>query len=79
MKQLPPTYNNEIEQLKKEIAQIEEKLNIQENAFYGFLEKNIPNWHLTFGKILNEDILFKNDLNPQIVNASDEHHIRRAN
>ncbi len=61
----------QIEQLKKEIAQIDQKLNIQENAFYGFLEKNIPNWHLTFGKILNEDILFKNDLNPQIINPSD--------
>ncbi|GAB4451674.1 MAG: ATP-binding protein [Bacteroidia bacterium] len=61
----------QIEQLKKEIAQIDEKLNIQENAFYGFLEKNVPNWHLTFGKILNEDILFKNDLNPQLVNPND--------
>ncbi len=60
-----------IEQIKSEIQQIDEKLNIQENAFYGFLEKNIPNWHLNFGKILNEDILFKNDLNPQLINPSD--------
>lgn len=68
---LTQTIQQQIEQLKKEINQIDEKLNIQENAFYGFLEKNIPNWHLSFGKILNEDILFKNDLNPQLINSND--------
>lgn len=62
---------SQIEQLKKEIAQIDSKLNIQEDAFYGFLEKNVQNWHLTFGKILNEDILFKNDLQPKLVNPTD--------
>ncbi len=61
---------SKIEQLKKEILLIDKKLNIQENALYGFLEKNIPNWHLTFGKILDENILFKNDLNPQLMSSS---------
>jgi len=70
--QIAQNIQQKIEQLKKEIAQIDEKLNLQENAFYGFLEKNVPNWHLTFGKILNEDILFKNELNPQLINPSDE-------
>lgn len=62
---------SQIQQLKKEITQIDEKLNIQENALYGFLEKNIPNWHLTFGKILDENILFRNDLDPKIINPTD--------
>lgn len=61
-----------IDQLKKEITLIEEKLNVQENALYGFLEKNIPNWHLTFGKILDEKILFRNDLNPQLIQSSND-------
>lgn len=61
----------QIEQLKNEITLIDQKLNIQENAFYGFLEKNIPNWHLTFGKIIHEDILFNNNLNPQLINPND--------
>ncbi len=61
----------QIEHLKKEIEQIDKKLNIQEDAFYGFLDKNVPNWHLTFGKIVNENVLFQQELNPKLVNPSD--------
>ncbi|MBS1646612.1 MAG: ATP-binding protein [Bacteroidetes bacterium] len=51
---------------KEEIKTIEEKLNIQADAFYGYLEKNYKNWHETIGKVCNEDILFRSDLKPEV-------------
>lgn len=56
--------NNEILKKKEEIKEIERKLNAQANAFYGYLETNVKDWHLTIGKVCNEEILFRTDLTP---------------
>ena len=56
--------NNEIIRVKTEIKTIEEKLNVQGDALYGYLEKNVKDWHQTIGKIVNEDLLFRTDLTP---------------
>ena len=37
---------------------------MQGDALYGYLEKNVKNWHQTIGKIVNEDLLFRTDLTP---------------
>ena len=37
---------------------IEEKLNVQHDALYGYLEKNVKDWHTTIGKVVNEDFNF---------------------
>lgn len=58
--------NNEIIKIKTEIKEIESKLDVQHDAFYGFLEKNVKDWHLTIGKVVNEKLLFRTDLTPQI-------------
>lgn len=58
--------NTEIIKKKNEIKEIELKLNAQADAFYGFLEKNHKDWHNTIGKVVNEDLLFRTDLNPQL-------------
>ncbi|MBC7863892.1 MAG: ATP-binding protein, partial [Bacteroidia bacterium] len=57
--------NNEIAKKKEEIKEIERKLSSQHDAFYGFLEKNVKDWHLTIGKVCNEEILFRSDLSPE--------------
>ena len=57
--------NNEIQKIKTDIKDIEEKLNVQHDAFYGFLEKNVKNWHQTIGKVVNEKLLFRTDINPE--------------
>jgi hypothetical protein len=57
--------NNEIVKKKEEIKEIERKLNAQADAFYGYLEKNVKDWHLTIGKVCNEEILFRTDLAPE--------------
>lgn len=58
--------NNEIVKVKAEIKEIEGKLNVQHDAFYGFLEKNVKDWHQTIGKVVNEELLFRTDLTPEI-------------
>ncbi|MCF8423200.1 MAG: ATP-binding protein [Bacteroidia bacterium] len=58
--------NNEIIRVKTEIKAIEEKLNVQHDALYGYLEKNVKDWHNTIGKVVNEELLFRTDLNPTI-------------
>lgn len=58
--------NNEIVKVKNEIKEIEGKLNVQHDAFYGFLEKNVKDWHQTIGKVVNEELLFRTDLTPEI-------------
>lgn len=58
--------NNEIIKIKNEIKDIETKLNVQHDAFYGFLEKNVKNWHNTIGKVVNEKLLFRTDITPEI-------------
>ncbi len=58
--------NAEITAKKEEIKKIEERLNIQADAFYGYLEKNHKDWHQTIGKVCNEEILFRSDLKPEI-------------
>lgn len=63
--------NNEIIRIKAEIKAIEDKLNVQHDALYGYLEKNIKDWQNTIGKVVNEDLLFRTDLNPQITEAKD--------
>jgi hypothetical protein len=58
--------NNEIIKVRNEIKEIESKLNIQHDAFYGFLEKNVKNWHETIGKVVNEKLLFRTDIAPEM-------------
>jgi len=58
--------NTEIAKIKADIQQIEGKLNVQHDAFYGFLEKNVKNWHQTIGKVVNENLLFRTDISPEL-------------
>ena len=58
--------NNEIIKKRAEIKEIESKLDVQDGALYGFLEGNIKDWHNTIGKVCNEDILFRTDLEPEM-------------
>ncbi len=59
--------NNDIIRVKNEIKAIEEKLNVQHDALYGYLEKNVKDWHTTIGKVVNEELLFRTDLDPKII------------
>ena len=58
--------NNEIIRVKNEIKAIEDKLNVQHDALYGYLEKNVKDWQNTIGKVVNEELLFRTDLSPTL-------------
>lgn len=63
--------NNEIIRLKTEIKQIEDKLNVQADGLYGYLEKNVKDWHKTIGKVVNEELLFRTDLSPELSESTE--------
>ena len=48
------------------VKNITQKLANNEAAFYGWLNKNKPGWENTIGKIVNEQLLFNEGLNPQL-------------
>jgi len=54
-----------IEQQKQVIKEGEERLACHADALYGYLEKNVPGWKNTIGKVIHESLLFRNDLQPE--------------
>ncbi len=51
---------------KERIRKLEEQLSAHSDALYGFLEKNMPGWKDTVGKVIHEDLLFRSDLQPKL-------------
>lgn len=58
---------NEITSLQKQLQSVEHKLQTNEQAFYGWLNKNKPGWEDTIGKVVNEQLLFNPDLEPRVI------------
>jgi hypothetical protein len=54
-----------------EIEEIQVKLKNNEGSFYDWLSTNSPNWSFTIGKIIDENILFRKDLSPKLINHSE--------
>ena len=48
------------------VNNITQKLANNEAALYGWLNKNKPGWENTIGKVVNEQLLFNEGLNPQL-------------
>lgn len=60
----------QVAQQQQLVAAITEKLNTNEAALYGWLNKNKPGWENTIGKVANEQLLFSTLLNPQLKNEN---------
>ncbi|WP_207491555.1 ATP-binding protein [Aridibaculum aurantiacum] len=56
----------QVERMQQELTAIDAKLANSEGALYGWLNKNKQGWENTIGKVVDEDILFNNDLQPQL-------------
>ncbi len=54
-----------------ELDAIHVKLQSFENSFYEFLNQQYPGWEETIGKVCDEQILFENGLDPEIVQPND--------
>lgn len=52
--------------LQQLIADVNQKLQNNESALYGWLNKNKPGWEDTIGKVANEALLFNDGLRPQL-------------
>ena len=59
-----------IAQYQQQVKDISQKLEHNEAALYGWLNKNKPGWEETIGKVANEQLLFNEGLSPQIKKES---------
>lgn len=57
--------------INDKIEGIETKLKNNEGSLYDWLSINNPNWTFTIGKIIDEDVLFRKDLSPKLINYSE--------
>jgi hypothetical protein len=58
--------DEKIQKLNTEILDIDFKLQNSKNSFYGWLNEKYAGWEQTVGKVIDEKILFRNDLSPVI-------------
>lgn len=60
---------NELQNVTNEIEEIETKIKQSESSLYGWLNKTVPNWENTIGKVIDEKhVLFNTELNPKLAN-----------
>lgn len=57
--------NEKLSLLKSLIAEIERKIENNKDSLYGWLNVQIPDWQKTIGQVIDNDILFNKNLNPQ--------------
>ncbi|NEN22263.1 ATP-binding protein [Cryomorpha ignava] len=63
--------DDEINSLQNQLASTQAKLDGYKNALYGYLQEHYPDWQETIGRIAREDILFNEDLQPELKKISD--------
>jgi hypothetical protein len=57
----------EISTCEAEIKKIDDKLSVHQHALFGYLQEHYPAWYETIGKVCHEDLLFNQELNPQVI------------
>jgi hypothetical protein len=50
---------------KSKIAEIERKIENSKDSLYAWLNEQIPDWQNTIGQVIDDDVLFNKNLNPQ--------------
>ena len=61
--------NTEKNALKKQSEEIKQKLDNFKGSFYDWLNHDYNGWENTIGQIINDDVLFNKNLNPQKSNS----------
>ncbi|GHT59290.1 ATP-binding protein [Bacteroidia bacterium] len=51
--------------LKSKVAEIENKIENCKDSLYGWLGREIPDWQNTIGQVIDDNVLFNKNLNPQ--------------
>jgi hypothetical protein len=60
----------QIDDLKSEIQHLSEHANPNPGSLLAFLRKERPDWYLDIAKVVNEDLLRRSDLDPELVETS---------
>ncbi|RYY89975.1 MAG: ATP-binding protein [Chitinophagaceae bacterium] len=55
----------------KALQEVIQKLDMQEDALYGWLQNHLPGWEETIGKVADESLLFLQGLEPTRTDAAD--------
>jgi len=63
-------HNDSIATFNNQITAIENKLKNSKDSFYGWLNEYNKGWENNIGKLIDEEVLFQNDLSPQKNDAS---------
>lgn len=53
-----------------DITEIDNKIQSSKTSLYGWLTENISNWEGTIGKVIDEQVLFNSELNPQLTDKN---------
>lgn len=56
--------------LRNELETLIERINNSNNAFFGYLNEQYPGWENTIGKVCREDIIFNQDLAPELAQVN---------
>lgn len=62
----------EKEIFQSKVINIQNKIQQSKTSFYGWLNDNLPEWKLTIGKVIDEGVLFNNNLNPKLLNKKNK-------
>ena len=58
------------EKCTSDIAEINHKIQSSKKSLYGWLTDNISNWESSIGKVIDEQVLFSSELNPQLTDKN---------
>lgn len=61
-------FTRQLEKLMAKKEGLEKKINQYGKSLYGFLHESRPNWNETFGRLLDEEMLLRDDLKPVLKN-----------
>jgi chromosome segregation ATPase len=62
--------NEKITKIRTQIAEIESRIENSKDSLYGWLNEQVPDWQNTIGQVIDDKVLFNNNLNPQKVSAN---------
>jgi len=71
-KQLVEYEQNAINTLQKEIDRINQKIDQSKNSLYAWLNENYEGWQENIGKVIDENVLYENGLQPEFTGSQNK-------
>ncbi len=71
-KQKTEKEQDKITRYQKEIELINKKISQSKHSFYAWLNENYAGWQDTIGKVIDENVLYKNELSPTLISQNNK-------